>query len=120
MLRVIETLARAVGFTLGATGPGVMIQHRTDGITPVFTRDGVTVANSIHLSDRLEDVGARLLRDVAGATSREAGDGTTTAVVLARFIARECARSLAAGVNPTELKKGIDLATRRQGRRAGR
>jgi len=113
MIRGIETLARAVGVTLGATGPGVVIQHRTDGITPVFTRDGVTVANSIHLSDRLEDVGARMLRDVAGATSREAGDGTTTAVVLARFIARECARSLAAGVNPTELKKGIDLATRR-------
>lgn len=113
MMRGIETLARAVGMTLGATGPGVVIQHRADGITPVFTRDGVTVAASIHLSDRLEDVGARLLRDVAGATSREAGDGTTTAVVLARFIARECSRSLSAGANPTELKKGIDLATRK-------
>jgi chaperonin GroEL len=113
MLQGIEKLAHAVAVTLGATGPGVVIQHRTDGITPVFTRDGVTVANSIHLSDRLEDVGARMLRDVAGATSREAGDGTTTAVVLARIIARECARSLAAGNSPTELKKGIDLAAQR-------
>ena len=113
MLRGIDKLARAVEVTLGASGPGVVIQHRTDGILPVFTRDGVTVANSIQLSDRLEDLGARMLRDVAAATSRQAGDGTTTAVVLARRIAHECSRSLAAGANPVDLKKGIDIATAR-------
>lgn len=111
MLRGIDKLAKAVEVTLGASGPGVVIQHRTDGILPVFTRDGVTVAQSIQLSDRIEDIGARMLRDVAGAVSRQAGDGTTTAVVLARKIALECSRSLVAGAHPTELKKGIDLAT---------
>lgn len=110
MLRGIDKLAKAVEVTLGASGPGVVIQHRADGILPVFTRDGVTVAQSIHLTDRIEDIGARMLRDVAGAVSREAGDGTTTSVVLARKIAIECARSLAAGAHPTELKKGIDTA----------
>lgn len=110
MLRGIDKLARAVEVTLGASGPGVVIQHRTDGILPIFTRDGVTVAQSIVLSDRIEDIGARMLRDVAGAVSRQAGDGTTTAVVLARKIASECAKSLVAGAHPTELKKGIDLA----------
>jgi len=87
MLRGIDTLGKAVEVTLGASGPGVVIQHRTDGILPVFTRDGVTVAQSIVLSDRIEDLGARMLRDVAGAVSRQAGDGTTTAVVLACKIA---------------------------------
>ena len=111
MLRGIDKLAKAVEVTLGASGPGVVIQHRTDGILPVFTRDGVTVARSITLADRIEDIGARMLRDVAGAVSRQAGDGTTTAVVLARKIAEECAKSLAAGIHPTDLKRGIDDAT---------
>jgi len=110
MLRGIDKLAKAVEVTLGASGPGVVIQHRTDGILPVFTRDGVTVAQSILLNDRIEDIGARMLRDVAGAVSRQAGDGTTTAVVLARKIATECSKSLAAGAHPVELKKGIDRA----------
>ncbi|MDD5034384.1 MAG: chaperonin GroEL [Methylococcaceae bacterium] len=110
MLRGIDKLARAVEVTLGASGPGVVIQHRTDGILPIFTRDGVTVARSIVLSDCLEEVGARMLRDVACAVSRQAGDGTTTAIVLAHRIALECSKSLAAGAHPVELKKGIDLA----------
>lgn len=110
MLRGVDKLARAVEVTLGAFGPGVVIQHRTDGILPVFTRDGVTVAQSITLSDRIEDIGARMLRDVASAVSRQAGDGTTTAVVLARKIAQECSKSLVAGADPLELKTGVDLA----------
>lgn len=111
MLLGMDKLAKAVEVTLGASGPGVVIQHRTDGILPIFTRDGVTVAQSIILDDRIEDIGARMLRDVAGAVSRQAGDGTTTAVVLARRIARECLISLAAGAHPTKLKQGIDAAT---------
>ncbi|NJD06152.1 MAG: chaperonin GroEL [Methylococcaceae bacterium] len=110
MLHGMEKLAKAVEVTLGAAGPGVIVQHRTRGITPVYTRDGVTVANSIVLSDRIEDLGARMLRDVASAVSRQAGDGTTTAVVLARRIGIESAKALASGVEPTQLKKGIDLA----------
>lgn len=110
MLNGLEKVARAVEITLGASGPGVVIQHRTDGIQPVFTRDGVTVALSLVLPDHIEDIGARMLRDVASAMSRQVGDGTTTAVVLARKIALECTRSLASGAHPTDLKKGIDLA----------
>jgi chaperonin GroEL len=110
MMQGIEILARAAMPTLGATGPSVMIQHRADGLPPVSTRDGVTVANSIVLKDRVANLGARLLRDVAGAMSREAGDGTTTAIVLARHIAREMFKSLAAGADPIALKRGIDRA----------
>ncbi|QJD30616.1 Hsp60 family chaperonin [Methylococcus geothermalis] len=110
MMQGIEILARAAMPTLGATGPSVMIQHRADGLPPVATRDGVTVANSIVLKDRIANLGARLLRDVAGTMSREAGDGTTTAIVLARHIAREMFKSLAAGADPIALKRGIDRA----------
>jgi chaperonin GroEL len=113
MLKGIDKLARAVEITLGASGPGVMLQHRTDGLPPVFTRDGVTVAQSVVLDDRLEDLGARMLRDVASAVSRQVGDGTTTAVVIARRIAIDSARLLAAGADPVELKRGIDLAVER-------
>ncbi|WP_367026310.1 molecular chaperone GroEL [Methylococcus sp. ANG] len=110
MMQGIEILARAAMPTLGATGPSVMIQHRADGLPPVSTRDGVTVANSIVLKDRVANLGARLLRDVAGTMSREAGDGTTTAIVLARHIAKEMFKSLAAGADPVALKRGIDRA----------
>lgn len=110
MMQGIEILSRAALPTLGATGPSVMIQHRADGLPPVSTRDGVTVANSIVLKDRVANLGARLLRDVAGTMSREAGDGTTTAIVLARHIAREMFKSLAAGADPIALKRGIDRA----------
>ncbi|CAI8720681.1 Gro-EL-like chaperonin [Methylococcus capsulatus] len=110
MMQGIEILARAAIPTLGATGPSVMIQHRADGLPPISTRDGVTVANSIVLKDRVANLGARLLRDVAGTMSREAGDGTTTAIVLARHIAREMFKSLAVGADPIALKRGIDRA----------
>ncbi len=106
----MDTVARAASVTLGCSGPAVLIQHRTDGIAPIFTRDGVTVANAIILEDRIADLGGRMLRDVAGSVSRQAGDGTTTAIVLAQRIASECLKSVAAGFHPLELKKGLDLA----------
>jgi len=110
MMRGINKLAQAVEVTLGASGPSVVIQHRTDGVLPVVTRDGVTVAQAITLPDIIEDVGARMLRDVAGAVSRAAGDGTTTSIVLARSLARGCEKSMVAGANPVDLKRGMELA----------
>lgn len=106
----INRVARAVAITYGSAGPAVMIQHRTDGIAPVFTRDGVTVANAMILQDRIADLGARMLRDVAGAMSRQVGDGTTTAIVLTQALAQGCLKSVAAGFHPMQLKKGLDLA----------
>lgn len=110
MLHGIDSVARAAVVTMGSAGPAVMIQHRTDGIMPIFTRDGVTVARSINFDDRLADLGGRMLRDVAGAVSRQVGDGTTTAIVLAQKIAQESLKSVAAGFHPLQLKKGLDLA----------
>lgn len=110
LLEGINTVARAASVTMGSAGPAVMIQHRTDGIVPVFTRDGVTVANAIILEDRIADLGGRMLRDVAGSVSRQVGDGTTTAIVLAQKIAAEALKSVAAGFHPMELKKGLELA----------
>jgi chaperonin GroEL len=110
LLEGINTVARAACVTMGSAGPAVMIQHRTDGIAPVFTRDGVTVANAIILEDRIADLGGRMLRDVAGSVSRQVGDGTTTAIVLAQKIAAESLKSVAAGFHPMELKKGLELA----------
>lgn len=110
ILKGIEILGRAVETTYGYHGPCVMVQHRTEGLPPFFTRDGVTVANSVVLRDRLADIGARMLRDVANAVSREAGDGTTTAVVLARAIAAGLLKSLAAGADPLRLREGMDTA----------
>lgn len=110
MMHGINSIARAAIVTMGSAGPAVMIQHRTDGIMPVFTRDGVTVARSINFDDRIADLGGRMLRDVAGAVSRQVGDGTTTAIVLAQKIAQESLKSVAAGFHPLQLKKGLDLA----------
>jgi len=110
LLQGINTVAKAASVTMGCSGPAVMIQHRTDGIAPVFTRDGITVANSIVLEDRIADLGGRMLKDVAGSVSREVGDGTTTAIVLAQKIATESLKSIAAGFHPMELKKGLELA----------
>lgn len=109
LLQGMDTVARAAAVTFGSSGPAVLIQHRTDGIAPVFTRDGVTVANAIILQDRIADLGGRMLRDVAGTVSRQVGDGTTTAIVLARSIATACLKSVAAGFHPLELKKGLEL-----------
>ncbi len=110
LLQGINAVARAASVTLGSAGPAVMIQHRTDGIMPIFTRDGVTVANSIVMEDRIADLGARMLRDVAGSVAREVGDGTTTAIVLARSLAVEALKSVAAGFHPMQLHKGMELA----------
>ena len=109
MMQGMETVARAAAVTLGSSGPAVMIQHRTGGIAPVYTRDGVTVANAIVLEDRVADLGARMLRDVAGTMSRQVGDGTTTAIVLAQKIANECLKSIEAGFHPLQLKRGLEL-----------
>ncbi|MDD4913953.1 MAG: chaperonin GroEL [Methylococcales bacterium] len=110
LLQGINTVARAASVTMGHDGPAVMIQHRTNGIAPVFTRDGVTVAKAVILEDRIADLGGRMLRDVAGSVSRQVGDGTTTAIVLAQKIASEALKSIAAGFHPTELKKGLEVA----------
>ncbi len=110
LMHGIDSVARAAVVTMGSAGPAVMIQHRTDGIMPIFTRDGVTVARSINFEDRIADLGGRMLRDVAGAVSRQVGDGTTTAIVLAQKLAQESLKSVAAGFHPSQLKKGLDLA----------
>ncbi len=109
MMAGIDRVARAVIVTMGSNGPAVMIQHRTNGIMPIFTRDGVTVARSINFDDRITDLGGRMLRDVAGAVSRQVGDGTTTSIVLAQKLAQDCLKSVAAGFHPLQLKKGLDI-----------
>ncbi|NOQ16176.1 MAG: chaperonin GroEL [Methyloprofundus sp.] len=109
-MRGINRVANSVRPTYGSAGPAVMIQHVADGLPPVFTRDGVTVARSISCDDRVEDLGARMVRDVAGAVSRQAGDGTTTAIVLAQAIAQESMIRVSAGYHPLQLKQGMDIA----------
>ncbi len=110
MMKGINQVADAAKRTLGNTGPAVMIQHQTDGITPVFTRDGVTVANAVIVKDRIENLGARMMRDVAGTVSRQVGDGTTTAIVLAQKMAAESLKLITAGFDPLQLRKGMEIA----------
>ena len=107
----IETLADAVKVTLGPKGRNVVIE-RSFGL-PRITKDGVTVAKEIELEDKFENIGAQLVKEVASRTADKAGDGTTTATVLAHAIYREGAKLLAAGHNPMELKRGIDAAVSR-------
>ena len=109
MLRGVDILANAVKVTLGPKGRNVVID-KTFG-APRITKDGVTVAKEIELEDKFENMGAQMLREVASKTNDLAGDGTTTATVLAQAIVREGAKSVAAGMNPMDLKRGIDLAT---------
>ena len=108
MLRGIDILANAVKVTLGPKGRNVAID--TSYGAPRITKDGVTVAKEIQLHDQFENMGAQLVREVAAKTSYQAGDGTTTAVVLAHAIVREGVKAVAAGMNPMDLKRGIDLA----------
>src|SRR6201998_3327588 len=108
MLRGVDTLANAVKVTLGPKGRNVVIE-RSFG-APRITKDGVTVAKEIELEDKCETMGAQMVRDVASKTSDQAGDGTTTATVLAHAIVREGGKAVAAGMNPMDLKRGIDLA----------
>jgi chaperonin GroEL len=108
MLRGVEILNNAVKVTLGPKGRNVIIE-RSYG-APRITKDGVTVAKEIELSDRFENMGAQMVREVASKTNDLAGDGTTTATVLAASIIREGAKFVAAGMNPMDLKRGVDLA----------
>jgi chaperonin GroEL len=108
MLRGVETLANAVKVTLGPKGRNVVIDKSFGA--PRITKDGVTVAKEIELEDKFENMGAQMVREVASKTNDEAGDGTTTATVLAAAIVKEGVKSVAAGMNPMDLKRGIDLA----------
>ena len=108
MLRGVDILANAVKVTLGPKGRNVVLDKSYGG--PRITKDGVTVAKEIELEDKFENMGAQMLKEVASKTSDIAGDGTTTATVLAQAIVREGAKSVAAGANPMDLRRGIDLA----------
>jgi chaperonin GroEL len=108
MLRGVDLLADSVKVTLGPKGRNVLLDKSFG--SPRITKDGVTVAKELELSDKFENMGAQLVREVATRTSDTAGDGTTTATVLAQAIVREGAKSVAAGMNPMDLKRGIDLA----------
>jgi chaperonin GroEL len=108
MLRGIDTLAHAVRVTLGPKGRSVVLDKSYGA--PRITKDGVTVAKEIELDDKFENMGAQMVREVASKTSDIAGDGTTTATVLAHAIVKEGAKAVAAGMNPMDLKRGIDLA----------
>src|SRR5215471_12741429 len=109
MLRGVEVLANAVKVTLGPKGRNVVIDKSFGA--PRITKDGVTVAKEIELEDKFENMGAQMVREVAQKTNDNAGDGTTTATVLAAAIVKEGAKSVAAGMNPMDLKRGIDIAT---------
>jgi len=108
MLHGIDILANAVRVTLGPKGRNVVLEKSFGA--PRITKDGVTVAKEIELEDKFENMGAQMVREVASKTSDSAGDGTTTATLLAHAIVREGAKSVAAGSNPMDLKRGIDLA----------
>src|SRR5216117_1655812 len=108
MLRGIDILANAVKVTLGPKGRNVLL-NKSYG-APRITKDGVTVAKEIELSDKFENMGAQMVKEVANKTSTEAGDGTTTATILAHALVREGVRAVAAGMNPMDLRRGIDLA----------
>ena len=108
MLRGVDILADAVKVTLGPKGRNVVIDKSFGA--PRITKDGVTVAKEIELEDKFENMGAQMVREVASKTNDKAGDGTTTATVLAQAIVREGAKYVAAGINPMDLKRGVDLA----------
>src|SRR5450432_542780 len=108
MLHGVDILANAVKVTLGPKGRNVVLDKSFGA--PRITKDGVTVAKEIELEDKFENMGAQMVREVASRTSDQAGDGTTTATVLAAAIVREGCKSVAAGMNPMDLKRGIDLA----------
>ena len=108
MLHGIDTLTHAVRVTLGPKGRNVILDKSFGA--PRITKDGVTVAKEIELEDKFENMGAQMVREVASKTSDEAGDGTTTATILAHAIVKEGAKAVAAGMNPMDLKRGVDLA----------
>src|SRR3974377_1581275 len=108
ILRGVNQLADAVKVTLGPRGRNVVLEKKYGG--PTNTKDGVTVAKEIELKDPLENMGVQMVREVASKTSDVAGDGTTTATILAQSIYREGVKSVAAGANPMAVKRGIDKA----------
>src|SRR5918996_1127385 len=108
MLRGVDILNNAVKVTLGPKGRNVVLDKSFGA--PRITKDGVTVAKEIELDDKFENMGAQMVREVASRTSDQAGDGTTTATVLAQAIVKEGAKAVAAGMNPMDLKRGIDIA----------
>ncbi|HEY0622755.1 chaperonin GroEL [Sphingomonas sp.] len=108
MLRGVDTLANAVKVTLGPKGRNVVIEKSFGA--PRITKDGVTVAKEIELADKFENMGAQMLREVANKQNDQAGDGTTTATVLAQAIVREGSKAVSAGMNPMDVKRGIDMA----------
>jgi chaperonin GroEL len=108
MLRGVDILANAVKVTLGPKGRNVVLDKSFGA--PRITKDGVTVAKEIELSDKFENMGAQMVREVASKTSDQAGDGTTTATLLAQAIVREGLKAVAAGMNPMDLKRGVDMA----------
>ncbi|VAX05449.1 Heat shock protein 60 family chaperone GroEL, partial [hydrothermal vent metagenome] len=110
MLRGVDVLANAVKVTLGPKGRNVVLDKSFGA--PRITKDGVTVAKEIELEDKFENMGAQLVREVASKTNDNAGDGTTTATVLAQAIVKEGAKAVAAGMNPMDLKRGIDMAVK--------
>src|SRR6266498_4040165 len=111
ILRGVNQLADAVAITLGPKGRNVVIDKKFG--SPTITKDGVTVAKEIELKEPLENMGAQMVREVASKTSDVAGDGTTTATVLARQIFKEGVKTVAAGANPMALKRGIEKAVER-------
>src|ERR687886_201288 len=111
ILRGVNQLADAVKITLGPKGRNVVLDKKFG--SPTITKDGVTVAKEIELKDALENMGAQMVREVASKTSDIAGDGTTTATVLAQSIFKEGVKTVAAGANPMALKRGIDKAVER-------
>ena len=106
MLRGVNILANAVKATLGPKGRNAVLEKSFGA--PTVTKDGVSVAKEIELKDKFENMGAQMVKEVASNTSDEAGDGTTTATVLAQAIVREGLKAVAAGANPMDLKRGID------------
>src|SRR5580765_893273 len=108
ILRGVNALADAVKVTLGPKGRNVILDKKFG--SPLITKDGVTVAKEVDLKDPLENLGARMVREVASKTSDVAGDGTTTATVLAQAIIREGTKNVAAGANPMSVKRGIERA----------
>ena len=108
LIEGVNQLANAVKITLGPKGRNVVLDKKFG--SPTITKDGVTVAKEIELKDPLENLGAQMVREVASKTSDIAGDGTTTATVLAQAIYREGAKNVVAGANPMDIKRGIDRA----------
>ena len=108
--RGVDALANAVKVTLGPKGRNVIIGKSFGA--PQVTKDGVSVAKEIELEDALENMGAQMVKEVASKTSDDAGDGTTTAIILAQSIVEEGTKAVAAGMNPMDLKRGIDMATK--------